>query len=81
MDLRLTIAQTNPALGDFHKNLDDHLRQIRAATAEGASAEPVVEEIQTRDIVAVENADGIELLATRDILSVDLSPEDAALLE
>jgi predicted amidohydrolase len=36
MDLRLTIAQTNPALGDFHKNLDDHLRQIRAATAEGA---------------------------------------------
>ena len=36
MDLRLTIAQTNPALGDFHKNLDNHLRQIRAATAEGA---------------------------------------------
>jgi NAD+ synthase (glutamine-hydrolysing) len=36
MDLRLTLAQTNPALGDFHKNLDDHLRQIRAATAEGA---------------------------------------------
>ena len=31
--------------------------------------------------VAVEDAEGIELLATRDILSVELSPEEAALLE
>ena len=57
------------------------LDALFAATARGESAEAPVEEIATRDIVAVENVDGIEFLATRDILSVDLSPEEAGLLE
>lgn len=36
MDLRITVAQTNPVLGDISKNLDEHLRLARAATAEGS---------------------------------------------
>jgi predicted amidohydrolase len=36
MDLRITGAQTNPVLGDIKKNLEEHLRLARAATAEGS---------------------------------------------
>lgn len=36
MDLRLSIAQTNPVLGDISKNLEEHLRLARAAAADGA---------------------------------------------
>lgn len=36
MDLRITLAQTNPVLGDIHRNLGEHIRLARAATAEGA---------------------------------------------
>ncbi len=32
MDCRLVVAQTNPALGDLEKNLEDHLQRIDAAT-------------------------------------------------
>src|SRR6185503_6296214 len=31
MDCRLVVAQTNPALGDLGKNLEDHLQRIDAA--------------------------------------------------
>ena len=57
------------------------LDALFAASSAPDAAEPPVEEILTRDIVAVEDAEGVEILATRDILSVELSPEDAALLE
>lgn len=30
MDCRLVVAQTNPVLGDLHRNLEDHLRVIEA---------------------------------------------------
>ena len=36
MDLKLTIAQTNPVLGDLHKNLDQHLELAGAAADDGA---------------------------------------------
>jgi len=36
MDLRITLAQTNPVLGDIGRNLEEHLRLCRAATAEGS---------------------------------------------
>ena len=36
MDLALTIAQTNPTLGDVHENLGEHLRVATAAADEGA---------------------------------------------
>jgi len=35
-NLAITLAQTNPALGDLHKNLDEHLTEIRAAVASGS---------------------------------------------
>ena len=36
MDLKLTIAQTNPVLGDLHKNLDGHLEVATRAADDGA---------------------------------------------
>lgn len=36
MDFSITLAQTNPLLGDIHKNLEQHLALARAATADGA---------------------------------------------
>ncbi len=36
MDLRITLAQVNPALGDIGRHLEEHLRLARAATAEGS---------------------------------------------
>lgn len=36
MDLRITLAQTNPVLGDIQRNLQEHIRLARAATAEGS---------------------------------------------
>ena len=36
MDLQITVAQTNPVLGDIGRNLEEHLRLARAATAEGS---------------------------------------------
>lgn len=63
------------------QRFESGLDALFAATAEGASLEPHLEEIATRDIVAIEDADGIEILDTRDILTVELSPEDTALLE
>jgi predicted amidohydrolase len=30
MDCRLVVAQTNPVLGDLHRNLEDHLRVVEA---------------------------------------------------
>ena len=35
MDCRVTIAQTNPRLGDLHKNLEDHLAVIESARTQG----------------------------------------------
>jgi predicted amidohydrolase len=36
MDFSITLAQTNPLLGDVGKNLEQHLALARAATADGA---------------------------------------------
>ncbi len=36
MDCRITLAQTNPRLGDVHKNLDDHIEAITKARGEGS---------------------------------------------
>lgn len=36
MDLSITLAQTNPLLGDLGKNLEQHLALARAAAAEGS---------------------------------------------
>jgi predicted amidohydrolase len=36
MDCRLTVAQTNPALGNVGRNLDEHVAQIEAARASGS---------------------------------------------
>lgn len=35
-NVKLTLAQTNPALGDLHKNLAEHLREIEAAVEAGS---------------------------------------------
>jgi predicted amidohydrolase len=36
MDCRLTVAQTNPALGNVGRNLDEHVAQIEAARKSGS---------------------------------------------
>lgn len=36
MDCRVILAQTNPALGDRHNNLDDHLARVESAVERGA---------------------------------------------
>ena len=79
--VEIELASVDAEEGSLVQRYGSGLDALFAATARGESTEAPVEEIATRDIVAIENVDGIEFLATRDILSVDLSPEEAALLE
>ena len=57
------------------------LDALFAASSPEEVEEPVIEEIATRDIVAVQDAEGLEILATRDILTVELGDEELALLD
>jgi tetratricopeptide (TPR) repeat protein len=79
--VEIELASAEPQDDSLVQRYGSGLDALFAATARGESTEAPVEEIATRDIVAIENVDGIEFLATRDILSVDLSLEEAALLE
>jgi hypothetical protein len=79
--VEIELASAEPQDGSLVQRYGSGLDALFAATARGESTEAPVEEIATRDIVAIENVDGIEFLATRDILSVDVSLEEVALLE